>query len=481
MKHLKRFVALFAALALVLAMAAPAFAATGKGNDNNGVITVKGAIVGKEYKIYRIFDLESFDSDKNAYSYKVNNDWNGFSAPTYFTLENGYVKWMAAKSETAAAGFAVAAKEYLDAHDSIQPVAKETATATGVKFENLPLGYYLVVTNVGALCSLNTTASSVEIREKNGVPTVDKKIVEGSNLVSDNDASIGDTVKYETTINVLDAEPTDYVLHDKMENLELVADSIVVKIGDRTLSKDADYSVSTTNADECTFEITFNSSANLKTNDVVKVTYSATVAPSASIGGEGNLNETYLKYGDKISNKSGTKTFVWKFDVFKYTMTGEQKIQLADAEFILYKQVASATASATKYAQFDSTGKLTGWVNDKENATVLKSKANANTVVSGLGSGTYYLEEIEAPKGYNKLAAPITIEISSSKTVGENLTATIKQNTDPTNGTIEVLNNAGTTLPGTGGIGTTIFYLIGGGLMVAAAVLLIAKKRMENK
>lgn len=481
MKHMKRFMALFAALALVLAMAVPAFAETGKGTDNSGVITVKGAIAGKEYKIYRIFDLESFDSSKNAYSYKVNSDWNGFSAPTYFTLENGYVKWMAENSETVAAGFAVAAKAYLDENSSIQPVDTKTATATGVKFEKLPLGYYLVVTNVGALCSLDTTAPSVEIREKNGVPTVDKKIVEGSNLVSDNDASIGDTVKYETTINVLDAEPTGYVLHDKMENLELVADSIVVKIGDRTLSKDADYSVSTTNADECTFEITFNSSANLKTNDVVKVTYSATVAPSASIGGEGNLNETYLKYGDKISNKSGTKTFVWKFDIFKYTMTGEQKIQLADAEFILYKQVASATASATKYAQFDSTGKLTGWVNDKENATVLKSKANANTVVSGLGSGTYYLEEIEAPKGYNKLAAPITIEISSSKTVGENLTATIKQNTDPTNGTIEVLNNAGTTLPTTGGIGTTIFYLIGGGLMVAAAVLLIAKKRMENK
>lgn len=158
-------------------------------------------------------------------------------------------------------------------------------------------------------------------------------------------------------------------------------------------------------------------------------------------------------------------------------MTGEQKTQLADAEFILYKQVASAT----KYAQFDNTGKLKGWDDSKGNATVLKSKADAKTVVSGLGSGTYYLEEIEAPKGYNKLEDPITIEISSSKTTGENLTATIKQNNDPTSGTIEVLNNAGTVLPGTGGIGTTVFYLIGGGLMVAAAVLLIAKKRMENK
>ena len=477
MKHLKRFMALFAALALVLAMAVPAFAATGKGTDNNGVITVKGAIADKEYKIYRIFDLESFDSSKNAYSYKVNSDWSSFSASDYFTLENGYVKWTAENTETVAAGFAVAAKTYLDENPSIQPVETKTATATGVKFENLPLGYYLVVTNVGALCSLNTTAPSVEIREKNGVPTVDKKIVEGSELVSDNDASIGDTVKYETTINVLDAEPTGYVLHDRMENLELVEDSIAVKIGDRTLSKDTDYSVSTTNEDGCTFEITFNATANLKTNDVVKVTYSAKVAASAIIGGEGNLNKTYLKYGDKTSSESGAKTFVWKFDIFKYTMTGEQKTQLADAEFILYKQVESAT----KYAQFDNAGRLTKWVDSEEDATILKSKANANTVVSGLGSGTYCLKEIEAPKGYNKLADPITIEISSSKTAGENLTATVKQNNTQTSGTIEVLNNAGTTLPGTGGIGTTIFYLIGGGLMVAAAVLLIAKKRMENK
>lgn len=477
MKHMKRFMALFAALALVLAMAVPAFAATGKGTDNNGAITVKGAIAGKDYKIYRIFDLESFDSSKNAYSYKVNSDWSSFSASDYFTIENGYVKWTAADTEAAAAGFAVAAKTYLDENPTIQPVDTKTATATGVKFENLPLGYYLVVTNVGALCSLNTTAPSVEIREKNGVPTVDKKIVEGSELVSDNDASIGDTVKYETTINVLDAEPTGYVLHDKMDNLELVEDSIAVKIGDKTLSKGTDYSVSTTNEDGCTFEITFNASANLKTNDVVKVTYSAKVAASAIIGGEGNLNKTYLKYGDKTSSESGTKTFVWKFDIFKYTMTGEQKTQLADAEFILYKQVESAT----KYAQFDNAGRLTRWVDSEEAATVLKSKANANTVVSGLGSGTYYLKEIEAPKGYNKLADPITIEISSSKTAGENLTATVKQNNTQTSGTIEVLNNAGTTLPGTGGIGTTIFYLIGGGLMVAAAVLLIAKKRMENK
>ena len=317
MKHMKRFVALFAALALVLAMAVPAFAETGKGTDKSGVITVKGAIVGTEYKIYRIFDLESFDSSKNAYSYKVNSAWSSFSAPDYFTLENDYVKWTAGNSETVAAGFAVAAKAYLDENPSIQPVDTQTATATGVKFEKLPLGYYLVVTNVGALCSLDTTAPSVEIREKNGVPTVDKKIVEGSELVSDNDASIGDTVNYETTINVLDAEPTDYVLHDKMENLELIENSIAVKIGDKTLTKGTEYSVSTTNEDGCTFEITFNNSANLKTNDVVKVTYSAKVAPSASIGGEGNLNETYLKYGDKISNKSGTKTFVWKFDIFK--------------------------------------------------------------------------------------------------------------------------------------------------------------------
>ena len=112
--------------------------------------------------------------------------------------------------------------------------------------------------------------------------------------------------------------------------------------------------------------------------------------------------------------------------------------------------------------------------------------ASGNINLIGLDAGTYYLEETKAPTGYNKLTDPITVVIDRGTlptVVGSTVSCTVKYNgTEATdNKTVRVFNNAGTTLPSTGGIGTTLFYVIGGGLMVAAAILLITKKRMENR
>lgn len=127
--------------------------------------------------------------------------------------------------------------------------------------------------------------------------------------------------------------------------------------------------------------------------------------------------------------------------------------------------------------------KVTSWNKEFNKATVLVTDGTNDLIYEGLDAGNYQLIETEAPTGYNKLKNPIDVVITASngsatityKDAGESGYETA------TGATVKVLNNAGTTLPGTGGIGTTIFYLIGGGLMVAAAVLLIAKKRMENK
>lgn len=486
MKHMKRFVALFAALALVLAMAVPAFA----DEPTTGTITVDNAVSGTTYKIYRIFELESFSGE--AYSYKPSTAWSTFkdysteidgatvNASDFFTVNaNGYVEWKKDKKDEGAA-FAKLAKAY--AAQLSTNNGQETADGSTVTFSGLPMGYYLLDSSLGALCSLQTSTPNVTIKEKNSDTTTDKKIVENGDLKSANSASIGDTVNYKTTINVKDGDPQKYVLHDKMSGLNFDPNSVEVKVTGKNahdLTKDTDYTVVTSGLnDDCTFHINFIA-GKLKANDVVEVTYSATVAASAVIGGSGNKNETHLVYGeDKHTTPSETKTYVWSFAIHKYTQTGETQTQLAGAKFVVYR----TNGSKTEYAKFTS-GKLSGWTENQTEASVLESQAKVDTVVSGLGTGTYYLKETEAPKGYNKLVKDIKIEISASQ--GSDTTewvSSIKQDDAAITGTIiNVLNNAGTTLPTTGGIGTTIFYLIGGGLMVAAAVLLIAKKRMENK
>ena len=498
MKHMKRFMALFAALALVLAMAAPAFAASGTAADNNGSITIDNAVDKTTYKLYRIFDLESYDTVKEAYSYKLNSAWSEFpnysttideasvSAADFFTVdsETGYIKWADAK-KNAGAEFAKLAMAFVD-EKNIASVKDETASGSTVSFTGLELGYYLVNSSLGALCSLNTTAPSVTIKEKNGNSIIDKQVYneENNKFEDENNAGIGDYVKFEISVTVSDGQPKKYVIHDVMsEGLTFVNDaghkmSVTVNGDDftkYTLNTKANTTTTTTDAD-CTFEVAFNDDENgasvLKPNDKVVVTYYAQVNEQAKIGNtEGNINKAKLTYGDNhTTNWEETKTYVWKIDIFKYTKKNEAEQPLENAWFVLYRGNGDNKA----YAKIQD-GKITGWTKTESERTVLTTANSGKLEINGLDVGTYYLEEIEAPKGYNKLTKPIKVEIADK-------TGAITVDSESiSNTTVKVENKAGTTLPSTGGIGTTIFYLIGGGLMVAAAVLLIAKKRMENK
>lgn len=484
MKHMKRFVALFAALALVLAMAAPAFADTGNASmSNDGEITVQNTIKGHTYSIYRIFDLVSFKNDATdkAYSYKRSEKWTDFTSNSFSVNKNGYIEWKAGETEEVAAAFAVEAKAYIASHSStVTPDYTQTASGESVKFDNLPLGYYLVSTSVGSLCSLDTTDKTAEIREKNGVPSVDKEIVENGNDVKSNNAGIGDKVNYKVTINVTAGNTSNYVLHDTMTGLDFNNDVKITSAKSGQLT--TEYTVKTTGqTDGCTFEIVFDDSV-LVAGDTLTVEYSGTVNASAVIGGEGNKNESHLQFGDKNTPSSETKTYVWKVNVHKYTVekTGETTSEkaLAGAKFVLSR----GNESEKEYAVMTG-NKVTSWKKEFNNATVLVTDGTNDLIYEGLDAGNYQLIETEAPTGYNKLKNPIDVVITASN---GSATITYKDADESgyetaTGATVKVLNNAGTTLPGTGGIGTTIFYLIGGGLMVAAAVLLIAKKRMENK
>lgn len=350
-------------------------------------------------------------------------------------------------------------------------------------FTDLTLGYYLVDTSLGSLCSLDTTDPSVTIKEKNSDTTIEKKIViAGDEKVDSNSAGIGDTVNFSITITVKDGDPKNYVLHDKLSGLTFNSNSLEVKVGTKTLTPNTDYTLVTNPTDGDSFDVEFKD-GKLKTNDVVVVTYSATVAANATIAGAGNKNTAKLVYNGKDSTEEVTTTYVWKLNVHKYALDSTKKeVALSGAKFVLYRM----DGDTKKYAKLAG-GKIDGWITNQSDATTLVTSGEGDILIEGLNEGTYYLEETEAPAGYNKLTKPIEVKITATSDATR-VSETVEyrnQNdstyTPATDATVKVLNSAGTQLPSTGGIGTTLFYVIGGGLMAVAAVLLVTKKRMNNK
>lgn len=482
MKHIKRTLALLLAVVLVLALSISAFAV-----DTNGSIKVDNAVVNKTYTLYRIFDLDSHNTDYSAINYKVSAKWANFfvtgaAGLNYVTIDDmGYVTW---KDGANAADFAAAAIAYAKAN-GIANDGQQKATGSIVEFTNLPLGYYLVQSDLGALCSLDTTMPNVTIKEKNGKPTVDKEVEENGVYGKTNDANIGDTVNFKTTITVTDGNPVAYILHDKMSaGLTFDPASVTVKVNGETFAA-ANYDLVTSGlTDGCTFELRFHDVGNasvLKPNDVVTVEYSATVNNQAVIASTGNPNDTWLDYDNTHSTeKSTTRTYVWEMKVIKFTKKNNEEVNLKDAQFVLYR----LNGTTKKYVVANSSNKVTGWTentydsNLTSKATVFTTPENGTFTISGLDTGTYYLEEIKAPAGYNMLKEPIKIVITASidQTTGAG-TATVTYNKTST-GDVKVENQTGTELPSTGGIGTTIFYIVGSLLAVGAVILLVTKKRM---
>lgn len=496
-KAMKKLMAALLAVAMVCAMAIPAFAAGGAGaTTGEGKITIDNAVIGHTYKIYRILNLQ-YNETAKSFRYEKNNKWGAFVDEQSDKLAvdaNGVVTWKegvsAEKDGAPIKALAIAAGQYVkDQGTAFAADDSKVAASSTVIFDNLPLGWYLVVSDLtsDAICSIDTTAKQVTIKEKNGVPTVTKEVEYASGSWGQgNDGNVGDTVNFQTTINVTDGDPTNYVLHDQMsKGLTFKENSIAVKVNDTLITN---YTVEYTNTDKCTFEISFPN-GTLHTNDTVVVTYSATINNDAVVGTTGNENETWLKYGDNGETTHGkTKTYTWSFNIFKYFTDSNNDMQyLADVEFVLYRK--DNTAKKTEYAQFDSNNKLTGWTATESEAGKLRTNATSNVCVEGLDAGTYFLKETATPVGFNSLTSDVEVQITSNcnTLTGANYAVEYRMDneegftdTDEQEKVVPIENNRGTTLPSTGGIGTTIFYVVGGGLMAAAAILLITKKRMEN-
>lgn len=462
MKNMRKLFTILLAVMLIMSLAATV-SATPEGTLTGGSITIKDAVSGHTYNAYQLMYLESYDATANTYTYKANSAWAEWlgTQTAYVAIDGqGYVTWVDGAD---VAAFAKAAQTKAKSMTADKTAVAASAT---VSFTDLNLGYYLVDTTLGTLCALDTTNPSVEMEEKNVEPTISKYVLEDSNQswVDINDAAIGDAVEFKVVISAYGGAE-NYVLHDTLDaGLTLRPETIAVD----GLTKDTDYTV-TTPDDDCSFEIAFSQdyldTITGATATEIIVTYSAELNANAVVGEQGNGNSAVLTYGEKnvSTQPATTTTCTWTMQVYKYG-DGETTNPLEGAKFVL---IAGSTTTGS-VAKVENE-KVAWWqvlrsLSPEELANyALTTDANGLITISGLDSDTYILREIEAPAGYNKLSEDKTVMVRAGHTARA-----------------EINNQSGTELPSTGGIGTTIFYIIGGVLVLAAVIFLVMKKRMAS-
>ena len=431
-----------------------------------GTITINKAIVNESYNIYKVLDLETYDKVNNHYIYRAASGWETFldGATDYLEArnENGdkYYVWKDGVDKSRAKEFAEKAYKYAK-DNNITPTMTKKATSTSVVFDNLDLGYYLVDSSVGALLHLTTTNPTATVYEKNTLnPNVDKNVLENSTGVygKENDDIIGSTINYKSTITT-GAGYGSYVLYDKMDKgLTFNVNSVVVKIGDDVV--EANNYVVKTNVTDYTFVIEFNDEFILKQpkNTNIDVYYTATLNKDATIEGDGNINETFLKYGNNITtDKKKTITYTYAFEIIK---TNKEGVELTGAEFILLDKLGNEIKVILKDEETKTYRIATG------NEIGVNIKAGKATI-EGLDKDSYKLKEVVSPEGYNKLTSPVEFSVNGKTN------DTIIERTR-----VNVINYTGSELPETGGIGTKLFITSGLSLVLICGLVLVTKLRL---
>lgn len=481
MKQARKLASLLLALVMVFALATTAFAA------GSGSITVDNPITGASYKAYKIFDVV-YNTDQTAYSYTISSSSEWFSTvQDYANAENSGLTLTASASDSTT--YVVTTTDIFSAPSFADTLKVAASSMTGgnalndatvdgknvKKATNLDLGYYLVVGTKGAvteaLANLTTTNPSATIHDKNDMP-----FEKTDDTAS---ADVGKTVNYTITGKVPDYTGFDkytYLITDTMSEGLTFKKDVAVTVGGTVVT-----SACTVNYDVEDNANKFTVSIPVKSYTIgapIVVTYSAVVNENAVA--KISTNHAVLKYSNdptddtKFSETPPDKETVYsaKIDIDKYE-TNKKNTKLAGAKFVLYKEVtAEGATEATKlYYKWNDTDKKVEWVADKTQATSKTTDSNGAASFDGLADGTYYLLETEAPAGYNLLDAPVPVTVNGTNATADNLSAlTVTQ---------EVANNTGTLLPSTGGMGTTIFYVLGSILAVGAIVLLVTKKRMS--
>lgn len=507
---MKRLLTILLALVMVLALGTSAFA------DGPGSITIENATVGKEYAGYKIFDA-TWDEDKAnvAYSIKSGNPWydlvNGDGSP--FQLErvgssdvyNVFVK----DSETDdSIRDWIRAQTLPDAPD----LAAETATGNTVMWVDVPYGYYLVTSNLGALVTVSNVKGEIIIIDKNQQPGWEKpdppgNTQAGKNVSADgtvygltSTAGIGDTVHYKINAYVpkynQDKQVYKYIFTDTLDDgLSYDTGSLTLTLNGNPLAVTNDYEILVTSQKINVTIFAYGMEALYPTDAHLEIKYTATVTEEAVHINENEALMDWTQFdptssptepgGDNPPTSadiydpdtpgttppsSTTTTYVYGFNLKKYAVSGVAGNELTGAEFKLYD------AEGEILIVLDEERDIYRPAFTGEASVTIKAGTAA---IFGLDLGTYWLEEVVTPSGYNPLAEKqkVVIALKGEGDGGDDL---VNSETGYLNAEVQVINMTGTLLPETGGIGTKIFYIVGGILALGALVILVSRRRMPN-
>ncbi|WP_165247999.1 SpaH/EbpB family LPXTG-anchored major pilin [Adlercreutzia sp. ZJ141] len=476
-------------------------------HSDNAKITIQNAAKGETYSVYKLFDAQvaknsEETSDSIVYTGTVPTELSAYFAED----DNGYIT---AKEKPLSPAAITAITNYVKAKGELAVSA--TSDGTALEFTNLQYGYYVVTTTQGTAISVDSTNPDVTIYDKNG-----KAPGKPVKKVDDADVYIGQTVTYTVSFSTSNYEGegatakkiTSYTIED---TLPTFLSNVIVK----SILVDNDGDTTTTTNDQTTLTVTqFDDEKKIvipwtntttgeslyKNGATVVITYEATVTDTAAIAGTGNTNTVTLTWAKDDNTTGGGGTNYSDEETIKTYAIALKKVDdagksLTGATFELPFYVKKATDANGAYIYAFET--LPEGSNTEDYTNSITTPDTGEITIKGLQSGAEVsITETAAPNGYNRLTSPVKVTPSKLTETQTNFTTYLNENGEITNqettkvvtyqnnniaaDVVVVVNKAGSTLPSTGGIGTTIFYVGGGILIVGALAAFIIKRRSKK-
>lgn len=449
---MKKFSAILLAVLMMLSMTAMAASIT----ITPPVVPEGATETNITYTAYKIFDATI--SGENV-SYTIDNTSPYFTAiqkaSNYFTLTQVGKTNTHVVTVNTSAYTAEAADTFADTLKAVTATAAGTLTKQDdgkYKLDNLADGYYLVTSSVGSDLILDTIGD-IAINAKNEYPTITKKVENKETTTAD----MGEVLTFTIDVTIPEDAVGEIVVHDKMTGLEYQSMTAVEGITAAT----------TALTDDCAVHFTLSADyVAANKSKTVTITYTAKV--TADIAN----NEAWLVDGTFTSTKDETKVYSTDVVINKTADDGDADsytgAKLAGAKFVLKN-------SEGKFYKVDTATGAVSWVENQTDATVVTTDDKGAATFANIADGTYSLIETEAPAGYNLLTAPVSVIVNATTTTDANSNTTVV----PVTANVE--NSTGSELPSTGGMGTTLFYVVGSLMMAAAVVVLVAKKKVAAK